>query len=251
LYDRERLTDLSRCGWETLKAYFTSCSKRSDALPGAVIAIQTFGDLLGYNPHLHVPISDGCFHESGLLTVAPCIDTHALEQLFRHKILKLQLSECRITEATVALMAKWRHSGFSVHSGPRILPRQTAGMENPARYIIRASFSQERLDYDAQTATVVYKGKDGRRQKSFDALEWLAAMCSHVPNKGEQMVRYYGYYSNVCRGKRQKTGEDCVVAYVLEPPMPDKAFRKNWARLIQKLYEVDPLVCPSCRGRCG
>ena len=29
----------------------------------------------------------------------------------------------------------------------------------------------------------------------FDALEWLAAMCSHVPNKGEQMVRYYGYYS--------------------------------------------------------
>jgi|GEM_PF-6387328 len=23
------------------------------------------------------------------------------------------------------------------------------------------------------------------------ALEWLAAMCSHIPNKGEQMVRYY------------------------------------------------------------
>jgi hypothetical protein len=29
-------------------------------------------------------------------------------------------------------------------------------------------------------------------KKVFDALEWLAAMCSHVPNKGEQMVRYYG-----------------------------------------------------------
>ena len=26
-----------------------------------------------------------------------------------------------------------------------------------------------------------------------EALEWLAAMCSHVPNRGEQMVRYYGY----------------------------------------------------------
>ena len=94
-------------------------------------------------------------------------------------------------------MGKWRHSGFSVHCGPRILPRQKAAMENLGRYIIRASFSQERLDYDAQTATVVYKGKDGRRQKSFDALEWLAAMCSHVPNKGEQMVRYYGYYDKI------------------------------------------------------
>ena len=35
------------------------------------------------------------------------------------------------------------------------------------------------------------------------ALEWLAAMCSHIPNKGEQMVRYYGYYSNVSRGKKK------------------------------------------------
>jgi hypothetical protein len=27
-----------------------------------------------------------------------------------------------------------------------------------------------------------------------------------------------------------------------------KAFRRNWARLIQKIYEVDPLVCPKCQG---
>ncbi len=47
-----------------------------------------------------------------------------------------------------------------------------------------------------------YRSKDGTETKLFDALEWLAAMCSHVPNKGEQMVRYYGYYSNVARGKR-------------------------------------------------
>ena len=34
----------------------------------------------------------------------------------------------------------------------------------------------------------------------------LAAMCSHVPNEGEQMLRYYGYYSpafgGICREKR-------------------------------------------------
>ncbi|MFH1075772.1 MAG: transposase [Pseudomonadota bacterium] len=42
----------------------------------------------------------------------------------------------------------------------------------------------------------------------FDTLEWLAAMCSHIPNKGEQMVRYYGYYSNAFRGKRKKQNQD-------------------------------------------
>ena len=73
-------------------------------------------------------------------------------------------------------------------------------------------------------------------------------MCSHVPNKAEQMVRYYGYYSNVTRGKRKKADVDNKIPYILEPELTDKAFRRNWAQLIQKIYEVDPLVCPKCSG---
>jgi hypothetical protein len=33
------------------------------------------------------------------------------------------------------------------------------------------------------------------------------AMTSHVLNKGDQMVRYYEYYSNVSQGKRKKPKE--------------------------------------------
>ena len=79
-------------------------------------------------------------------------------------------------------------------------------------------------------------------------LEWLAAMCSHLPNKGEQMVRYYGYYSNVARGKRKKADADDKIPCILEPERTHSAFRKNWARLIQKIYEVDPLICSRCNG---
>ena len=61
-------------------------------MAGAVITIKIFGDLLGYNPHLHVLIYEGFFHFRGMLTVSPAIDTHALEQLFRHKLLKMLLS---------------------------------------------------------------------------------------------------------------------------------------------------------------
>ena len=35
---------------------------------------------------------------------------------------------------------------------------------------------------------------------------------------------------------------------ILEPELTDMAFRKNWARPIQKIYEVDPLTCPKCQG---
>lgn len=49
---------------------------------------------------------------------------------------------------------------------------------------------------------------------------------------------------NVLRGKRQKEGLDDVIPCILEPQENEKAFRKSWARLIQKIYEVDLLVCP-------
>ncbi|MBW1673786.1 MAG: hypothetical protein JRJ45_09115 [Deltaproteobacteria bacterium] len=82
----------------------------------------------------------------------------------------------------------------------------------------------------------------------FDALKWLAAMCSHIPDKGEQMVRYYGYYSNVSRGKRKQENQDEWIPCIL-PDEFSKESRKNWARLIQKIYEVDPLTCPKFKWK--
>jgi hypothetical protein len=104
------------------------------------------------------------------------------------------------------------------------------------------------MTYIQEESKVVYRSKDDKKDKTFDALEWLAAMTSHVPNKGEQMVRYYGYYSNVARGKRKKADKDEMIPSILESEGSSKEYRKNWARLIQKIYEVDPLTCPKCSG---
>lgn len=30
-----------------------------------------------------------------------------------------------------------------------------------------------------------------------------------------------------------------------------RAVRKPWARLMHKIYEVDPLLCPDARGQCS
>ena len=42
---------------------------------------------------------------------------------------------------------------------------------------------------------------------------------------------------------------DEAVPCILEPKEGTKKYRKNWASLIQKIYEVDPLTCPKCQGR--
>ena len=77
-------------------------------------------------------------------------------------------------------------------------------MENLARYIIRASFSQEKLNYISEYSRVIYKSKNGSDTREFDSLDFIACLSSHIPNKNEQMVRYVGYYSNVCRSRRKK-----------------------------------------------
>jgi len=250
LYDRGLLRELSHCVWESLKT-FLGMVFPEDAIPGAVIAVQTFGDFLNFNPHCHVLCSDGSFFESGAFKVAPTVDTQALEKVFQHKVLSMLLRKGKITEEVAKLILSWRHSGFNVHCGPGIRPGDEEAMENIARYIVRASFSQERMTYIPDEAKVVYRSKDGKNEKTFDAIEWLAAMCSHVPNKGEQMVRYYGYYSNVSRGSRKKSDQDGLIPCLLQPEESSKGYRKNWARLIQKIYEVDPLTCPKCHGPMG
>lgn len=250
LYDRRPLSELSRCAWDSLKLFFQAIVPEEDAVPGAVIAIQTFGDFLGFNPHCHVLCTDGGFYGKGLsactaqpgtFRVVPWFIPKDLEKLFRYKVFKMLLSRKKITEDLIDMMMGWRHSGFNVYCGQRIQPSEEEAMENLARYVVRASFSQERMTYIPEESKVFYRSKDGKKEHIFDALEWLAAMCSHVPNKGEQMVRYYGYYSNVSRGKRKKENQDEWIPCILESDESSKERRKNWARLIQKIYPVKSL----------
>ena len=94
------------------------------------------------------------------------------------------------------------------------------------------------MTYIPEDFKVVYQSKDGKEEKIFDALQWLAAMCSHVPNKGEQMLRYPGFYSNVARGNWKKVEQDELISSILEPDDSSEKCRQNLARLIQKIYPV-------------
>ncbi len=47
---------------------------------------------------------------------------------------------------------------------------------------------------------------------------------------------------------RKKAGIDDTIPAVIPNDMSSRESRQNWARLIQKVYEVDPLLCPKCQG---
>ena len=81
-----------------------------------------------------------------------------------------------------------------------------------------------------------------------DYLEFIARVTSHIPDKGQVMIRYYSLYSNAHRGKMRRAGADPSCPPIIEDDsnyMPSK----GWAEMIRKVYEIDPLLCPSCGGQ--
>ena len=112
-----------------------------------------------------------------MFRVAPRFTTKTLEEIFRHKVFKTLLSNVKITEDLLDMLIKWRHSGFTVFCGPKIQPGDEEAMESLARYIIRASFSQDRMTYIPEESKVVYKSKNGKEGKDLEALGWLVTIC--------------------------------------------------------------------------
>ncbi|MBM3701867.1 MAG: hypothetical protein FJW63_02555 [Actinobacteria bacterium] len=71
--------------------------------------------------------------------------------------------------------------------------------------------------------------------------------CLPHTGKGRPEYRYYGYYSNATRGRLKK--EDSQPEYHIIEDDFYRGLNRSWARLIQKIYEVDPLTCPHCGGK--
>ncbi len=231
-------------------------------IPGIALAIQSFGDYSRWHPHLHALVADGLFTESGYFYVMPKVDLRPLAELFRASVLKMLQKEGRIDDSFIKMIMAWRHnSGFSVHNEVRILPGDSKGIENLAQYIIRNTFSLAKLNYVESTGTVIYRSKmshggNKKNFQTFSALEFIAAITQHIPDRLMQICRYYGWYSNRMRGDRRKA--EAAAAEYEEPELdnseviiisgfkPKKIPRLMWRECIKKIWEVDPLLCPHC-----
>ena len=94
MYDRSLLSKLSRCAWKVLSLYIKQGVSLDDPKPGAVIAVQTFGDLLNFNPHLYIIATDGCFATDGGFMVGTEPDASSLIDLFRGEVFKMLAALC-------------------------------------------------------------------------------------------------------------------------------------------------------------
>ncbi len=173
--------------------------------------------------------------------------------------MKMLKKEGEISDAVIENMLSRRHTGFHVHIGGRIRPEGETALGNLAKYIVRACFSRERTlcipteKSPDGAAKVVCHSKDGRTEQTFDAIDRLARLVVHIPDKYEQIVRYVGrsvvpiasiecesYRSSRVRPDRQK---DPGAPRSMGCPKPRPSLQKRFPYPKNSFQSIDNL-CP-------
>jgi hypothetical protein len=142
---RAYLGELCRMIGKRLKQNYREVLKEGE--PGFIAFVQTFGDLVTFNPHIHVLCANGMFKDNGVFRVLgfgflrrPTSSIHAvvppppvelLAEQFRRDVLDFLVEEGAITDDLRERLLSWQHSGFSVHHDVKVKARDAAGQQQP------------------------------------------------------------------------------------------------------------------------
>jgi hypothetical protein len=133
------------------------------------------------------------FLPSGTFRVLPPVSEQTLCQALRLKLLDFLCAEGVLDAGLARRMHQWRHSGFSVHNRVRCKGNDAEGRQRLARYMIRCPFALNKMSFDQNSGTVIYRSKPHatlkRNYQLMPALKWLRLLLNHVPDKYEHLVR--------------------------------------------------------------
>jgi hypothetical protein len=201
-HDRRLFAEVSRLTYEVLREFYREAAGRP-LLTGMVIAHQTFGDMLRWNPHFHAIVLEGGFDDEGTFFFIPFSGLHSMVEVFRHRVITLLVQRELLNEDFARNLLSWKHSGFSIDNSVRILDQSS--QESLAEYIARPPISLKKIRYEPFKGRVLFHTTYSEYFKEnlhmFDALDFLAELTQHIPPKRLQLIRRYGLYASRTKGR--------------------------------------------------
>ena len=210
---------------------------------------------------------EGAFHP------VPWPPARVLEEALRRLLLAALFRAERLSESAHESLLAWAHSGFSVHGEQRVDASAGDALERLGRYVTRPALATGAVTLREDGRVCVATPPDpksGAEGVVLDVLDFVHAVVTQIPDAGKHLVRYSGAYAHRVRGGARAAaaatppaeaagtpttpgapvpaaapapGEPVVPA---EPGSPEARRRSAWARVLKKVFEVDPLLCPRC-----
>ena len=104
-YRRSLLGELCRFIARSLAGAYRVAHPR--ARPGFILFVQTFGDLVNFNPHVHALVADGVFEASGRFIPLPPIPEALLAERLRREVIRLLIRREVILPPLAEQMLAW------------------------------------------------------------------------------------------------------------------------------------------------
>ena len=161
-------------------------------------------------------------------------------------------------------------AGFSVHAGVCVPARDRLRLERLARYAGRPPLATERLSL-LPDGRLLYRLKrrwrDGTTHVIYEPLELMERLAALVHPPRFNITRFYGIFAPAASLRPRVIPEaeasshprhpDCQSGVEAPATDPEKTKKKRgrqsrncpWARLMERVFELDVLACPRCGGR--
>jgi hypothetical protein len=134
-----------------------------DLMPGMVAVIQTFGNRLSFQPHLHMLVTEGGLRTDGSFQPVPIFNDTPLARIFAHEVLTLLVSKDLIRPEIREKILSWRHTGFNTNSKVRTTILEDA--RRVARYMAKPILALKRLSFDEAQGRIIHQYGDGDTER--------------------------------------------------------------------------------------
>lgn len=236
----------SRAALEVLR------SRGSDAVPGILVIVHTFGRDLKFHPHVHILMTEGGLMSDKEWEEIPFLPYNLLRKKWQYHLLteiKELLPKTKENAQFVDRIFKENTKGFYVNGESKMTSSRYAA-RYIGRYMARPALAEYKITrYNGKEVTFWYESHEtGKREyKTLKAIDFISCLIDHIPLKGFKMVRHYGLYSRRAKGIAIEILKGCKrfiqrsFEFIKDLPKP-----LSWRQRLIRSFGKDPLSCPYC-----
>lgn len=237
-------------------------AKQKGFIPGIFLAIHTFGRDLKRNLHIHLSTTVGGLslsHDSWINNayfhheILKKMWKHAVISLLRkefnkgHLILPTYLKHIKSYNTFSSWLSVSYNKTWVVHLALKS-DNQKRNVEYLGKYLMRPPIGETRIKSFANNI-VTFEYLDHytntNNHMSLHALDFIARLISHIPDKNFRCIRYYGFLAN------RVSSNLLPIVYKLlntKQSLPLKKVFTSWRTLLKNTFGIDPLICSFCNS---
>lgn len=190
-HNRWLFSEVSRLIFATVEHFYAKAATRP-VKTGMVLAYQTAGEFLRFNPHWHSIVLEGGFDEAGRFVHIPLGNLDRMSEYFRRLIIKFFLANKLISPRFATSLINWRHSGFSLDSSVHLPAGSAKARKALSQYISRPPLSLKRMSVqeNGEATLISYTADNGffrGKTETFSLTRFFLEVTQHIPRAGRSI----------------------------------------------------------------